>query len=170
MNAHRRRLVVTLAVSLIGASGQAASEVAQLKPVHLKGLTGMNVIVFVDRGVDGFSAIETSLLSRVKATLAREGLASDSQQDLTLSAAAETYPTGNLTTPDVSLVSVQVELREAVQLRRDPTLQIPGASGAVTWSRGWVWLERRANLAAAIEREVLSRIRDFAADVRSANK
>ena len=157
-------------LALLTAGGESAPAASQLKPIHLKGITGVNVVVFVDREVEGFMSVETKLLERVNTILAAGSLSSGSRIDLTLSVEAMLYPLDAVKTPNVSLLGLQVLLREPVQLRRNPKLKIPGGNGAITWSRKWATLEPTADLPSAIEREVVSLVEDFVADVASAKK
>jgi hypothetical protein len=167
MNALTRIVAsAALAVGCAGAHAQTA-----LQPLHLKGITAVNIVVFVDRDISGYHALETRLLGAVRASLTRAGLSADSPtEDLTLSVTAQAYPEGNVSVPETSLLTVSVELREPVALRRNPSLRIGGNNGAVTWLKESAMLERKADIPNALEREVLSQVGDFAADVAYANK
>lgn len=150
------------------AAGPAAA--STLKPTHLKGLQQVSLHVYVDRDLEGYAGFERELVARVQALLAKDGISTAGSDTTSLAVEVMTYSAGNHLASDLALVSVSVELIEQVQLLRDPSLKIPGHNGAVTWSSRWIGIESKADLKAAVEKDIDLRVGLFGADVKAARE
>jgi hypothetical protein len=147
-----------------------AAATSSLKLTHLKGLQQVSLHVYVDRDLEGYAGFERELIARVQALLAKDGISTAGSDTTSLAVEVMTYPAGNHLASDLALVSVSVELVEQVQLLRDPSLKIPGHNGAVTWSSRWIGIESKADLKAAVEKDIDLRVGLFGANVKGAKE
>jgi hypothetical protein len=143
-----------------------SAEASTLKPTHLKGLQHVNLIVFVDRSLEGYEGLERDLSARAQRILGDQGISTEGSKVATLSVDVTTYPAKDLVVADAVLVRISVQLSEQVQLVRDLSLKLPGGNGAVTWSRESITVEPKRTLRTAITNEVDSQVGFFAADVK----
>jgi hypothetical protein len=133
-------------------------------------LRGVTLVVFVDRDLDNFSVLERDVAARSRKILKDEGILAEGPDGVNLSLQVNTFPAIGHLGPDTALIEVTVELIEQVRLVRDPSLNLPGGNGAVTWSRRCVSIVSRSDLDEVVAREIDLQVGSFAADVRAANK
>ena len=146
------------------------AKASTLKPIHLKGLHRVNLIVFVDRDLEGYAGLERDLLVRAQRILADQGISTEGSDMSTLSVEVKTYPVNEHIGANSVLIGVSVQLTEQVRLVRDPSLRFPGRNGAVTWSRESVSIESKTDLRRAVADDVDLSVGSFAADVKGANE
>ena len=162
------RLALCLAALVAGTTVAGPSSLEQ---TQLKGLKGVNLSVYVDRSFEGYADLEEKVAAKAREALARDGnLTTDGPDGTWLSVDVLAYDPKDRPLPGGVIVVVRVQLRERVRLDRDPSLKIPGGNGAVTWFDEWVDLEPKADVRAAILKDVDWRVGSFAAQAKHANR
>jgi hypothetical protein len=134
-------------------------------------LTGVDLLVFVDRDLQNYALLEREITAKAEAALSRDGdLAAEGPEGLWLSIKILTYRTTRSLEPGDLIVLVRVELHEQVLLKRSPALKIPGGGGAVTWVDQSIGLVSGTDLKESILKDVDWLVGSFASDVKSVSK
>ena len=139
-----------------------------VKPVQLRGLKSVFVIVFVDFNIPYCSNIEHQLKSVSERTLKNAGLSLGDEQHATLIINVLAYQVKEKPFADFVVIQVRTELHEEMTFVRFPILSNP--HGTITWHQDWVELKRWSEVKAFIFNEVSDQIKSFCSDWESVAK
>ena len=157
-----------VALGLVAASHTANA--SDLKPTQLRGIQRVNLWVYVDRDLEGFSELERELMAQAKTTLSMHGVSSDTSDTTSVLVEVRTEQVKGCSVSDAVLLTVGVNLSEQVELLRDRSVRMPGHNVAITWSSRWTDVVPKSSLRQAIAEDVAMRVRELASDIEFANR
>lgn len=146
-----------------GIGGVEATTIASMR---LKDLREVSLIVFVDRNIPRFDALEKEITNAAAATLSRAKIASRDSDTSTLLIDVETHGSTALEANKICF-SVRVRLKEKVKLARDTAGTLPADLSGVTWSEETVGVESRKNFQSAIIEALAAHLRSFVAEAEA---